>query len=208
MAYGDASTWIDSLRLNMLTTSCGDDLSPASPIWPSGEVRDFGRVRQHLDQHFRGFETGRPPRSVSSVETTPFEEVQGLAERVEELLRHVDRRALRLKPNSAEPTVAESLALSMLELDRIASEHRVESRGTPKFASDFLNRRLSRRLLERYPGLVLAAVFNRRLHEVLQLLASDDGRQALGRLHSLLTDLEAALVQRPGAVDDARGAQG
>lgn len=134
-----------------------------------------------------------------------FQEVDALARDVRELLKRLDPQSLQLKPNSYEPTVAEFLALASLELDRIASEARAESGTLPTFASDFLNRRLSKRLLERYQGGELPSEFERRLNDVLQRLTQgrlSNGRgPALARIHRLLTELEAALLQRQGPVD-------
>lgn len=134
-----------------------------------------------------------------------YQEVNDLAREVQELLLQLDRKGLQVKPNSYEPTVAESVALALLELDRIASEARFEFRTLPIFASDFLNRRLSKRLLDRYQGADLAAEFERRLTEALQRLtnSSAGGRSghALERIHRLLTDLESALLQRQRSVD-------
>jgi hypothetical protein len=134
-----------------------------------------------------------------------YEEVNALARDVRELLLQLDPKSLQLKPNSYEPTVAESVALALLELDRIASEARIEFGTLPMFASDFLNRRLSKRLLHRYHGADLSAEFERRLTDALQRLTNsrvaDGSGPAIERIHRLLTDLESALLQRQGSVD-------
>jgi hypothetical protein len=141
--------------------------------------------------------------SLSAVGSDRYQEVKAQAHDVGDLLRRLDPRSLRMKPNSYEPTVAGSLALAILELDRIASEARIEPGPLPAFARDFLNRRLSRRLLERYHGRELPAEFERRLHDVLERLAN--GRMVnrdgpLERIRNLLTELESALLQRQGSV--------
>jgi hypothetical protein len=134
-----------------------------------------------------------------------YPEVNALARDVRELLLQLDPKGLQLKPNSYEPTVAESVALALLELDRIGSEARNEFGTLPLFASDFLNRRLSKRLLDRYHGADLAAEFERRITGALQRLTKsgvgDRSAPALERLHCLLTDLESALLQRQRSVD-------
>jgi hypothetical protein len=93
----------------------------------------------------------------------------------------------------------------MLELDRIASEARIEPRALPVFASDFMNRRLTKRLLERYRGVQLPIEFERRLNDVLRRLTSsrlaDGNGPALELIRRLLTELEPALLQRQGSVD-------
>lgn len=126
-----------------------------------------------------------------------YQEVNVLARDVRELLLQLDPKGLQLKPNSYEPTLAESVALALLELDRIASEARFEFGTLPIFARDFLNRRLSKRLLDRYQGADLAAEFERRLTDALQRLtnrgAGDRSGPALERIRCLLTDLESAL---------------
>ena len=121
------------------------------------------------------------------------EEVDNLGQDIGALLRRLDSAQLQHKPNSYEPTAAESLALALLELDRIASETRPQPGQLPSFASDFLNRKLTRRLLDRYRGRALAAEFERRLGDVLERLG--DG-PPLDRVHRLLTELELALLQR------------
>ena len=132
-------------------------------------------------------------------------EVVAHAQTVSELLRRLDPRSLLLKPNPYEPTIAGSIALALLELDRIASEVRIESGPLPGFARDFLNRRLSRRLLERYHGQELPAEFERRLHDVIERLTNrrlvEKAGPALEQLHHLLIELEAALLQRHDSVD-------
>ena len=132
-----------------------------------------------------------------------YQEVDALAQTVNELLRRLDPRSLPLKPNPYEPTVAASLALALLELDRIASGAQSESGPLPGFARDFLNRRLSRRLLKRYHGRELPAEFERRLHTVIERLTN--GRlvagPALAEIDHLLTELESLLLQRHDAVD-------
>ena len=134
-----------------------------------------------------------------------YQDVAAHAQTVSELLRGLDPRTLLLKPNPYEPTVAGSLALALLELDRIASQVRIEPWPLPVFARDFLNRRLSSRLLERYQGRELSAEFERRLHDVIKRLT--DGRlvatagPALGQIHHLLTELELALLQGHRSVD-------
>ena len=133
-----------------------------------------------------------------------YQEVKALAHDVADLLRRLDPRGLKTKPNSYEPTVAGTLALAMLELDRIASEARIAPGPLPAFATDFLNRRLSRRLLERYRGRELPQEFERRLHDVLERLANGrlvDRDGPLERIGNLLAELESALLQRQGSVD-------
>jgi hypothetical protein len=134
-----------------------------------------------------------------------YQEVDALAQTVSELLRRLDPGSLHLKPNSYEPTVAGSLALALLELDRIASAARIEPGPVPGFARDFLNRRLSRRLLERYHGRELPAEFERRLHAVIERLTNgrlvERAGPALEQIHHLLTELESTLLQRHGSVD-------
>jgi hypothetical protein len=137
-----------------------------------------------------------------------YQDVIALADDVRELLHRLDPKGLKLKPNSYEPTAAESVALALLQLDRITSEARTESGMVPTFATDFLNRRLSRRLLDRYHGADLPAEFERRMTDSLQRLA--DNRSAgrtgpdLERIHHLLTELESALLQRQASVDRNR----
>ena len=134
-----------------------------------------------------------------------YGEVQALARDVQGLLRRLDPKSLQLKPNSYEPTVGESLALALLGLDRIASDERVDLETAPTFATDYLNRRLSKRLLERYRGRDLPAEFERRLADVLRTLAKDgparENAPALAWIHRFLIDLESVLLQRPGAID-------
>ena len=134
-----------------------------------------------------------------------YNQVEALARDVQDLLHRIGPESLQLKPNSYEPTVAESLALALLELDRITSEPRSELGAVPTFASDFLNRRLSKRLLDRYHGPDLSVEFERRLMDSLERLASNRGAgregSALERVHRLLSDLESALLQRQGSVD-------
>lgn len=139
------------------------------------------------------------------MERDRYKEVDALAQDVGELLRRLDPHSIQVKPNSYEPTVAESLALALVELDRIASGARIESGPLPTFARDFLNRRLSKRLLERYPGRELSAEFERRLYDVLERLANgrlvDKAGPALEHIHHLLAELESALVQQRSSVD-------
>lgn len=124
-----------------------------------------------------------------------LQQVTRLAESVSQLLRRHDRASLAVRPNSYEPTLAESIAMALLELDRIAGP----SETLPPFASDFLNRRLAKRLLVRYPAEQLAVEFNRRLTGAfgrLRMPGADSGnRSDLERLNSLLLDLESALLQ-------------
>ena len=121
------------------------------------------------------------------------DQVDTLGRDISRLLRGLDPSQLQLKPNSYEPTAAESLALALLELDRIGSDTRPQARQLPAFASDFLNRKLTKRLLDRYRGRALAAEFERRLDDVLGRIGEGTG---LNRVHDLLTDLELALLQR------------
>jgi hypothetical protein len=139
------------------------------------------------------------------VGSDPYVAVNALAKDVLDLLHRADPKGLKVKPNSYEPTAAESVAMALLHLDRITSEARIESGTLPTFATDFLNRRLSKRLLVRYHGADLPAEFERRLTNALERLADSRGtgrsRPALERIHRLLTDLESALLQHQGLVD-------
>jgi hypothetical protein len=143
--------------------------------------------------------------SVSVVRPDRYKEVNSLAREVRELLLERDPKDFGLKPNSYEPTVAQSVALALLELDRIASEPRSRLEALPTFVSDFLNRHLSKRLLDRYSAADLPSEFDRRLTDVLRGLASSPlaGRDGavLDRIHRLLCDLESALLLRQVPAD-------
>lgn len=117
-----------------------------------------------------------------------YQEVAELGRSVRARLDKVDQKALALRPNSFEPTIAESIAMALLELER------VEAEALPSFASEFLNRRLMRRLIERYPAGALTVELDRRLTVALNRMDRGNGN-ALARLRSLLLDLESVLMR-------------
>lgn len=170
-----------------------------------GKYAIFGSTALVRNRHFGGCKGAELGDSVSAVGRDRYQDVNALAQDVRELLRGLDPHSVQSKPNSYEPTIAESLALALLELDRITSEARIDSGLVPRFAIDFLNRRLSKRLLERYHGQELRTEFERRLHEVLERLANarlvDGPGAALDRIHQLLAELESALLQRRNSDD-------
>lgn len=81
------------------------------------------------------------------------------------------------------------MARALLELDRLTGE----PQSLPRFASEFLNRRLTKRLLERYSAAQLSSELERRIARALDLIYGN--RQLLEPLRSILLDLESALLQ-------------
>lgn len=126
-----------------------------------------------------------------------------LGQSVRALLLRQHPESLLARPNSYEPTVAESVAMVLLELDRIAAGSPTGAASLPPFASEFLNRRLARRLLARYPAAQLASEFERRLAHTFECLTSRPPHGANGgeltKVEGLLIELEATLLQAPRA---------
>lgn len=143
-------------------------------------------------------------RAVASwlVRDDRYQVIEAMAREVRGLLVSRNPKTLNIKPNPYEPTAAQSVALALLELDRLASEPLIDSDKVPPFASDFLKRRLSRRLLDRYNTAELAAELDRRLSSALERLANGSPAgardQGLERIHRLVADLHSALLQRTG----------
>jgi hypothetical protein len=120
------------------------------------------------------------------VQRTRSREVLELGTVIAGLMRDLDPGHLR------ERTTAEAVAAALLEMDRAATEPRLDVATLPSFASDFLSRRLIRRLLDRYPARELPAEFGRRFSAVVDRLGKDDARD-LERLYLALSDLRTAL---------------
>jgi|SRR5437879_10052230 len=103
------------------------------------------------------------------------------------------RLAWRRTPNA--PTVAEFIGLLLMDLDLLSSRPQNGRGFLPDFAMEFVNKRLARRLTERYKDRDLLAEFDRRFDAAQHLVTENrpELEAALGRLGSRLRELEAAL---------------
>ena|SRR5437660_752343 len=109
-----------------------------------------------------------------------------------------ERLAWRRTANAA--TVGELIGLLLMDLDLLSSPSTNGLGFLPEFAMEFINKRLARRLIERYKDGDLAAEFDRRFTVARSLVTQDRAEleSALGRIGSRLGELEAAL-SRAGA---------
>lgn len=163
------------------------------------------------NRHFGGCASLATSDTVWIVQAERYREIVDLGSDVVKLLLRLEPRRLELRLNPAEPTVGELIALALLELDRASSADRLGFAALPGFASDFLNRRLTARLLNRYPTAALAPEFDRRLQAALAAIGgtetSDQMRPVVEHLCRTLADLKLALLAPhgqpgPGMVTD------
>lgn len=103
------------------------------------------------------------------------------------------RLVWRRTPNA--PTVGELIGLLLMDLDLPSSPSANGLGFLPEFATEFINKRLARRLIERYKDRDLAAEFDRRFAVAQSLVTQNRAEleSALGRIESRLGELEAAL---------------
>jgi hypothetical protein len=85
-----------------------------------------------------------------------------------------------------------------MDLDLLSSRSRNARGLMPEFATEFMNKRLARRLTDRYKDRDLAAEFDRRFAVAHTLVTEDlaELEPAFSRLRSRLGELEAALSSR------------
>ena len=129
------------------------------------------------------------------VQTDRYLELTAVQDGLRKVLPLIDRDRLGARARPDKPTVGELIALALLELDRLSSDRQVRTRALPTFANDFLNRRLARRLMDRYSVQDLAAEFDRRFATALKAISQatgDDGLDpVLERLRATLAELES-----------------
>lgn len=161
-----------------------------------GEIRDFRGAYSGLTMYaFSRMCRDEDAMYFGAVQTGRRAALQALHEGVRNCLLQIEpkRLAYRRSPNA--PTVGEMIGLLLMDLDLLSSRSQ-DARGIlPEFATDFMNKRLARRLTERYKDRDLAAEFDRRF-AVAQNLVSEDRIElepTLARIGSRLGELEAAL---------------
>jgi hypothetical protein len=120
---------------------------------------------------------------------------EALRKGVRNCVLHIEpkRLAFRRSPNA--PTVGEIIGLLLMDLDLLSSRSQ-DARGImPEFATAFMNKRLARRLIERYGDRDLAAEFDRRFAVAQNVVTEDliEFEPTLARIGLRLRELQATL---------------
>ncbi|TMB93266.1 MAG: hypothetical protein E6J40_15430 [Chloroflexi bacterium] len=110
-------------------------------------------------------------------------------------LLQIEPERLAWRRTAKAATVGELIGLLLMDLDLLSSPSANGLGFLPEFAMEFINKRLARRLIERYKDGDLAAEFDRRFAVARSLVTQDRAEleSALGRIGSRLGELEAAL---------------
>ena len=121
--------------------------------------------------------------------------LEALHERIRTCLLGVEPKVLTWRSSPNAPTVAELVGLLLMDLDLLSSHSPREQAFLPEFATEFMNKRLARRLTERYKDRDLVGEFDRRF-AIAQSMTGKDRAElepAIGRIRSRLKELEAVL---------------
>ena len=121
--------------------------------------------------------------------------LEALHKGIRKCLLQVEPQRLACQRNANAPTVGELIGLLLMDLDLLSSPS-ANGRGfLPEFATEFIDKRLARRLIDRYKDRDLTAEFDRRFAVAQGLVTQDRAEleSALGRIGSRLRELEAAL---------------
>jgi len=121
--------------------------------------------------------------------------LEALHKGIRQCLLQIEPQRLAWRRTANAPTVGELIGLLLMDLDLLSSPA-PDGRGfLPEFATEFINKRLARKLIERYKDRDLAAEFDRRFAVAQSLVTQDRAEleSALGRIGSRLVELEAAL---------------
>ena len=129
------------------------------------------------------------------METDRRAALEALHEGIRECLVQIEPRRLAWRRSPTAPTVGELIGLLLMDLDLLSSRSQNGRGLLPEFATEFMNKRLARRLTERYKDRDLAAEFDRRFATAKNLVSEDRAElePALARIGSRLGELEAAL---------------
>ena len=76
--------------------------------------------------------------------------LEALHERIRSCLVDVEPKVLSWRSSPGAPTVAELVGLLLMDLDLLSSHSSRDQAFLPEFATEFMNKRLARRLSERY----------------------------------------------------------
>jgi len=121
--------------------------------------------------------------------------LEALHKGIRKCLLQIEPQRLAWQRTSNAPTVGELIGLLLMDLDLLSSPSAKGLGFLPEFATEFINKRLARRLIQRYKDRDLAAEFDRRFAVAQSLVTQDPAEleSALGRIGSRLGELEAAL---------------
>jgi len=121
--------------------------------------------------------------------------LEALHKGIQTCLQQIEPQRLAWRRTPNQPTVGELIGLLLMDLDLLSSPS--DGHGLlPEFATEFINKRLARRLIERYRERDLAAEFDRRFAVARSLITQNRAEleSALGRIGSRLEELQAALT--------------
>lgn len=132
---------------------------------------------------------------VGAVHTDRRAALEALHKGVRDCLPRVEPTRLAWRRSRNSPTVAELIGLLLMDLDLLSSRPLSDRDSLPEFATEFMNKRLARRLAERHRYRDLAVEFDRRFAAAKNLVTADQAEFApiLGRLRSRLEELDATL---------------
>ena len=102
---------------------------------------------------------------------------------------------LAWRRSSTSPTVGELIGLLLMDLDLLGSQRGSGWGSPPEYATEFMNKRLARRLANRYRGRDLVAEFDRRFAAAIR--PDSDGEEVapvLARMRASLDELQASLT--------------
>ena len=99
--------------------------------------------------------------------------LEALHERIRTCLLGVEPKVLTWRSSPNAPTVAELVGLLLMDLDLLSSHSPKDQACLPEFATEFMNKRLARRLAERYKDRDLVAEIDRRF-AIAQSVAGED----------------------------------
>ena len=117
--------------------------------------------------------------------------LEALHERIRRCLVDVEPKVLTRRSSP----IAELVGRLLMDLDLLSSHSPKDQACLPEFATEFMNKRLARRLAERYKDRDLVAEIDRRF-AIAQSVAGEDRAElepVMGRIRSRLKELEAAL---------------
>ena len=123
-----------------------------------------------------------------------------LHEDVRQAVSMVQPERLTWRPVAKGPTVAELMGLLLLDLDGLSSGPQNGRYPLPPFATEYMNKRLARRLTDRYPLQDLQAEFDRRFAAARDAVVEGRDGDALEtvveRMDVRLTEIRSALRSR------------
>jgi hypothetical protein len=128
------------------------------------------------------------------------DELEALQEGVQAILALMEPDCLAWRPAPSGSTAGEIVGLMLLDLDQLSSRPQTGRYPLPGFATEFIHKRLARRLADRYLVSGLEGEFDRRFAAARNVLIGGAGAEGLDpileRLKVRVTDLKAALTSR------------